>query len=48
MNTREQCVHVFRESDGTAYRSESRYDLGKTLALTSFPDVTIAVADVFA
>jgi Uma2 family endonuclease len=48
VNTRERCIHVFRDSDGTTYRSESRHDIGGALALTSFPDVTIAVADVFA
>jgi Uma2 family endonuclease len=47
VNTRESCIHVFRDSDGAAYRSETRYSMGETLALEAFPDVTVAVADVF-
>jgi Uma2 family endonuclease len=48
VNTREQCIHAFRDSDGTVYQNESRHDIGGTLTLTSFPNVTIAVTDVFA
>lgn len=46
VNVVDVCIEVFRESDGRAYRSETRYGMGDTLSLAAFPDVTIAVADV--
>ena len=48
VNTRDQCIHVFRDSNGTTYRAESRHDVSDTLSLAAFSDVTVAVADVFA
>jgi Uma2 family endonuclease len=46
-NVPERCIDVFRDSDGTSYLSEKRHGLGETVALAAFPDVVIAVADVF-
>jgi hypothetical protein len=48
VNTREQSIHPFRDSDGTTYRAESRHDVGDTLSIAAFSDMTVAVADVFA
>jgi Uma2 family endonuclease len=42
-----RCFHVFRNSNGSAYESETRYDMGDSVALEAFPDVVITVADVF-
>ena len=39
---------VSRADVRETYRAESRFDLGDTLSLAAFPDVTVAVADVFA
>ena len=42
-----RCFHVFRKSNGSVYESERRFDLGESVAFEAFPDVVIAVADVF-
>lgn len=41
------CVHVLREPDGNGTWKSQRIALrGETLAIATFPDVTIAVADI--
>jgi Uma2 family endonuclease len=47
VNVNEACFEVFRDSDGTRYRSESRYGVGDLVALEAFPDVTLSVAELF-
>jgi Uma2 family endonuclease len=46
LNVRERCVEVFRDSDGSTYRTKSIHGAGENLALIAFPDVTIAIAEV--
>ena len=41
-------VEVYRAPEGEAYRDVRRVQRGDTVAPLSFPDVVIAVADVFA
>jgi Uma2 family endonuclease len=48
VNVPEQRIEVYTDSDGERYRSEQSFGLGETLAPRAFPDVAIAVADVFA
>jgi Uma2 family endonuclease len=40
-------IEVFRDSDGSAYRTRTVHEVGETLSLVAFPDVAIATADVF-
>jgi Uma2 family endonuclease len=46
VDVNERSILVFRDSDGTVYRSETRYGVGQSVALEAFPDVAIAVSDV--
>jgi Uma2 family endonuclease len=47
VNVMERNIEVFRDSDGTAYRTTSVHELGETLSLVAFPDVTIPIRSVF-
>jgi Uma2 family endonuclease len=40
-------VEVFRDSDGSSYRTKSVHEVGDSLSLVAFPDVTVSVADLF-
>lgn len=46
-NVLERNIEVFRDSDGTSYRTKSVHELGETLSPVAFPDIAIAVRDVF-
>jgi Uma2 family endonuclease len=46
-DAKERRVEVYRDSDGSVYRTKSVHGVGETLTLVAFPDITIAIADVF-
>jgi Uma2 family endonuclease len=46
VNVRERCIEVFRDSDGTTYRTTSVHRVGESIGLVVFPDVVIPVGDV--
>lgn len=46
VNVNDACIEVFRNSDGRAFRSETRFGMGEVVALAAFPDVSVAVSDV--
>jgi Uma2 family endonuclease len=46
-NVPEECVEVFRDSDGEAYRTLSRHDRNESPSLLAFPDVSVPLAAVF-
>jgi Uma2 family endonuclease len=47
VNVPEQVIEVFRDSDGTQYRSRTRAAVDEAVTLEAFPDVTIPVAKLF-
>jgi Uma2 family endonuclease len=46
VNVRERCIEVFRDSDGSVYRTKTVHTSGEHIGLIAFPDVTLAVAEV--
>jgi Uma2 family endonuclease len=46
-NVLERNVEVFRDSDGSVYRTRSVHELGETLSLVAFPDVAVPIRSVF-
>jgi Uma2 family endonuclease len=48
VNVLERNVEVFRDPDGRDYRTKTVHELGERLTLVAFPDVGVAVRDVFA
>jgi len=47
VNVPEQVIEVFRDPDGTQYRSRTRAGVDEAVTLEAFPDVTIPVAKLF-
>lgn len=47
VDVKARCFHVFRSPKGGAYETETRFDAGDSVALEAFPDVVVAIADVF-
>jgi len=47
VNVRERSVEVFRDSDGTSFRSESCRGISESLRLVAFPDVVVRVDEIF-
>jgi len=47
VNVPERCVELFRNSDGQRYQATSQHASSETVSLIAFPDVRVAIADVF-
>jgi Uma2 family endonuclease len=47
VNANDRSIEVFRDSDGSRYRSERTFGMGESVSLAAFPDVTVRVADLF-
>ena len=47
VNVNDRCIEVFRDSDGSRYRSERSFGMGESVSLAAFPDVSIAVTALF-
>jgi len=47
VNVSEQSIEVYRDPAGDGYASLSTHAVGDTIALLSFPDVEVPVAEVF-
>jgi Uma2 family endonuclease len=46
VDVNDRSIVVFCDSDGSTYRSETRYGVGQSVTLAAFPDVSVAVSDV--